>query len=1114
MSPVIRQLVSLRLVLFCFSSLISLVGLSQPSISIVSGHPSSDCEEINTKIEINYDNAACIETSWRCSFTENGFETGDDFWCGNVTGSGSNGYITEPVDFKVRHALAPFVSGVKTTSTGEYWIRVEQDCHPNPTVYSEKIKLEIGPTLPSFDFSWSSKIICSGESFSNDLLNVTAATEYDWTAEVVGGSFDEVADGNIGTFSGLSFSESLTNSSNVDGHIKYTFTPKNAYCYNTSGDQVFDVYVDAPLATGTVSLVPYMSYYCEESTFDLEVDGASSDYEIIYQKDSDDADTWHDYAGVLSGITAGFFGETTKFKVRVGSDCENQEYSAEVTMNYQAKPTFDAPNSPDNTITLSRCSSVSVDYQVQTDVSADLSWTVTDNSGFVSGYSTGPSLTNVDSYTIDDVLVNSSDEVQSITYEFTAVKNGCSSSVAKVIVDVQPENKAGTLSVLTPTLCQSAQSQTVTLELDGREGADVDLYIKNPGEASFVFTDWPLGDPTTATWDVFGVSPDNEELTYEFKVKSEATSCITPEDLESNVVTVVLKPVPVLTITAEDGDQNSISSGAVLCHGDEISISPSSNVIGTWFSWSRTVTGGTSNLENDSGVDTNLSINETVHNYGSTDVAVVYTITPIVDPDGANCSGSSQTFEFAIKPNYIAPSGLTATPAITCVSGDVVLNLANPGFGDIVWKRVSYAVRNNAQNSTKPLNEITSFNVVQPDVGNPQQLTINNIFESAYYWVELDVGEGTCIPSEYTSALAALIPEPAEIVGDLKHYNGESGQEPILCWNSSFNQTLPRNNDQATYTWVASVFTFGEGSDAPYAGDPNNIYFSPQGVIGSGIHAIADNVINRNTYPIKIKYSLTPYLSHGGVADQCSGEVKTFEVIVSPLGNAGEFILPVAEVCRDDDFEPSVPDFYVENTSGPYEVQFYPFGAGDWQTWNPLNPVELNENTLFRVKSLTQEIYGCTPETEYSEIVEFRIGIPDDLTDQPPSTQFLPFCGFASLVKIDIPLLGPDAEDWYWQTVVDGRDHSDNSLAKTYQEGETAFIQEYVDGCWGNSHAVNFETLPVPNLINPQDQFRFGTGQVVLSATSDIPSSYVWFEPWESTPFYGEMESQFASAEI
>ncbi|MEQ9298568.1 MAG: DUF6443 domain-containing protein, partial [Cyclobacteriaceae bacterium] len=35
-----------------------------------------------------------------------------------------------------------------------------------------------------------------------------------------------------------------------------------------------------------------------------------------------------------------------------------------------------------------------------------------------------------------------------------------------------------------------------------------------------------------------------------------------------------------------------------------------------------------------------------------------------------------------------------------------------------------------------------------------------------------------------------------------------------------------------------------------------------------------------------------------------------------------------------------------------------------------------------------------------------------------------------------------------------------------------------------------------------------------LSATSDIPSTYEWFEPGESTPFEGEMESQFASAEI
>ncbi|MEM9220759.1 MAG: PKD-like domain-containing protein, partial [Cyanobacteria bacterium P01_F01_bin.150] len=79
-------------------------------------------------------------------------------------------------------------------------------------------------------------------------------------------------------------------------------------------------------------------------------------------------------------------------------------------------------------------------------VSANLSWTVTNESGHVSGYSTVAPSTEVDSYEIDDKLVNDSDEVQSITYEFTAEKNGCSSVVAKVIVNLEPENKAGDLS--------------------------------------------------------------------------------------------------------------------------------------------------------------------------------------------------------------------------------------------------------------------------------------------------------------------------------------------------------------------------------------------------------------------------------------------------------------------------------------------------------------------------------------------------------------------------------------------------------------------------------------------------------------------------------------------
>ncbi len=632
----------------CLVFISSLFAWSQPSISIVSGYPSSDCEEINTKIEITYNNSACIETEWRCSFSEDGFETGNDFWCGNVTGAGSNGYITEPVDFRLRHALAPFVSGVLAAPEGEMWIQVQQNCHPNPTVYSQKIKLEVGPTLPSFDFSWPSKNICSGESFSNDLLNVTAATEYAWVAEVISGSFDEVTDGDVGTFSGSSFTETLTNSSEGDAHVRFTFTPKNAHCYNTSGNQTFDVYVDAPLQVGAVSLDPYQDYYCAESLFDLDVQGASTGYQIIYQKDSDAPGTWRDYAGVLNGIEASYFGETTKFKVKVGSDCQNQEYSAEATMSYQADPIFEAPNSPDNTITLSRCSGVDVAYTVETDINANLSWTVTNSSGHISGYSTVLPSTEVDSYTIDDELVNDSDEVESITYEFTAEKNGCTSAVAKVTVNVQPENKAGTLSVLTPTLCQSAQSQTVTLDLAGRKGADVDLLYKEPGSTIFLITNWPNGDAQTADFDISGYAQTSSDLTYEFKVKSKAASCILTEDLESDVVTVTLKPIPILTVSVEDTDQNQITDGAVLCYGDQITILSSSTVSGTEFSWSRSVSGGNSNLNSNSG--SGGIINNNLYNYGSTDVSVLYTITPVNDPNAANCIGASQTFSFTIKP--------------------------------------------------------------------------------------------------------------------------------------------------------------------------------------------------------------------------------------------------------------------------------------------------------------------------------------------------------------------------------------------------------------------------------------------------------------------------------
>lgn len=629
---------------------------AQPRLSIQAGSPDSGCESVTVTIDVDYqfNNMQCNTINWEASYAENGPYLWNYFsqvWATRSPALGVHDEIVNGMSFDVTFNNTYIIDG--STYSGNLWIRAKtsQACAgTGQPVYSNPVLVRVSQEQPSFSQAWSNNTMCTGETFDQTFNPLSGGIDgFDWTSTVASGNFSaRVESGTIdfpSNTTSYSWGQTLTNTSAELGEVEYTFTPKNDYCSNPNDSKSFTVYVEPSVTAGTLSIVPDQNFYCEGSSFDLSVQGASDGYDIVYQKDSDSPTTWTLYAGGESGLQVDTFEETTKFRVRIGSECDQPTYSNEVIMNYQAKPVFEAPAS---TVTLSRCSGVEVGYSVLTDISADLSWTVTNTSGLVSGYSTGPSLTDVDSYTIDDKLVNDSDEVESITYEFTAEKNGCSSAVAKVIVNVQPENKAGTLSVLTPTLCQSAQSQTVTLELDGREGADVDLLFKEPGSSIFLITNWPNGDAQTADFDLSGYTQTSTDLTYEFKVKSKATSCILTEDLESDIVTVTLKAIPDLTVSAVDGDQNTIADGAILCHGDQISITASSSVGDPHFSWSRQVSGGTLNLSN--GTETGETVTHTLNNTGSSDATVVYIISPKNDPNGANCIGESQTFSFTIKP--------------------------------------------------------------------------------------------------------------------------------------------------------------------------------------------------------------------------------------------------------------------------------------------------------------------------------------------------------------------------------------------------------------------------------------------------------------------------------
>ncbi|MEI6900651.1 MAG: PKD-like domain-containing protein, partial [Bacteroidota bacterium] len=170
---------------------------------------------------------------------------------------------------------------------------------------------------------------------------------------------------------------------------------------------------------------------------------------------------------------------------------------------------------------------------------------------------------------------------------------------------------------------------------------------------------WNTGDSTQTIW------AKNQGIYW---VKAPDVHCII-----SDTVLVTLTSPPVIT-------NNPLSKS--ICSGESANISLTSNVPGTMFHWTPTLTlGNISGYSSDSG----LVINQTLVNHLATPGIVTYHITPKV----GSCAGSSVDFVVTVNPGDSAKVSITASANNICAGTPVLFTAspANPGTTPIYqWK--------------------------------------------------------------------------------------------------------------------------------------------------------------------------------------------------------------------------------------------------------------------------------------------------------------------------------------------------------------------------------------------------------------------------------------------
>ncbi len=510
-----------------------------------------------------------------------------------------------------------------TTGTAVYTITPSSTgCSGTPITVTITVKPK-----PVVTASPASQTICSGDSSSIALTSNVTGTTFGWT---VNQSF---ATGGVAS-NGSLISQILSTTSTSQGSVTYTITPYSAGCAGVS-IPVTVLVNPRPTVTATPTAQTICSYGATSIVLTSDVIGTAFSWTVIQ-------------TGVSGGLpssgssivqtlsTTGFVAGTAVYTITptvTGSGCSGTPITVSVTVN--PIPVVSA-NPSSQTI----CSGDSAGISLISNVTGTtFSWTASQTN--VSGATTGSGSS------ITQTLVTTGTVVGSAIYTITPTAGGCVGSPISVAITVNPI-PAATASPSSQTICSGDQT-SISLSSNVT--------------------------PTTYSWTVVptvvsGSSASNgstiaQTLSATGTSAGTAVYTVTPTSRGCSgtpiVVTVTVNPRPVVTATP---------ASQTFCTGGTTSISLTSDVTGTSFSWTRIQTGVTGAT-----ADSGNTISQLLTTTGANIGTVVYSITPSAN----GCTGNTISVTITVTPmdkasyaytsSTYCQTGTNPTPTITGLPG-------------------------------------------------------------------------------------------------------------------------------------------------------------------------------------------------------------------------------------------------------------------------------------------------------------------------------------------------------------------------------------------------------------------------------------------------------------
>ena len=494
--------------------------------------------------------------------------------------------------------------------------------------------------VPDVIFTPASPSICSGQTTNIALTSDVSGTTYSWTA-----SASSITVSGYSAGIGNSIAQTLSTPGLVVETVTYTVTPTANGCTGNTFNVIVIINPKPHLTT-----TPMKDTICSEQTTSVVL--AASCLNAVF--------TWT--ASLATGNVTGFSNGSGNIISQPLTNTLSTLGSVKYTIHIVAgtcigndtnyfvyvKPKPLLANSPPNK---SICNNTLTNVLLSSNVVGTLfTWTATGSSLFASGFSNN----NIPTTLINQTLINSGYNIETVTYHITPHANGCNGPITDFVVTVYP----------TADVYYQPSSQTIC------DGQNTNIQVLSHVSG------------TTFSWTCSASSPNlagysngignliiqpltNSGTTIEtvtYTTTPTANNCIG----NNQIVVVTVNPTPHVT---------TAPLAQTICTNIAILVPLTSSVPGSAFSWSCSASSpnlagyinGTGNL-----------ISQTLSNSGYTIETITYHITPAAN----SCTGPVSDYIVTVNPKPDVSNNPLSSQICSATSPNISLmsNVAGTNF--------------------------------------------------------------------------------------------------------------------------------------------------------------------------------------------------------------------------------------------------------------------------------------------------------------------------------------------------------------------------------------------------------------------------------------------------